>query len=106
MSNTVDEASLKAKEWCKKNKGWERICDIPDYTIYNKTFEELSKSEKKEWNEYHPSDPIGAWEEFGIKESKIRSGLIGSDGIFYNDIFEAIKNKMDFMTVMKTGKGK
>lgn len=104
MENTTEIAAIQAKNWCINNPGWQRICDIPDTSVYNIKFEELKTKERKYWEKSFPSDPEGAWKEFGIGGQKIKTGCIGANGKFYDDIIQAFTiDKQNIMTVYKTG---
>ncbi|WP_313643434.1 hypothetical protein [Pseudomonas sp.] len=43
---SVDQASQHAAEWCKRNPAWRRICDIPDISVFEKTYDEILKRER------------------------------------------------------------
>lgn len=84
---TVEQASEHAKNWCKKHKGWKRICDIDDSDNLYKTWDELNEKIKRSWiNEYGNYSAESAWLEFGRRPCKVPFGFITGKGEFYKDV--------------------
>ena len=100
--HTVDEAAKKALEWCKKHKGWQRICDIPDTDNLYKNWDELSPKERKPWiDDFGKLYAEDAWNAHGRKPCKVTYGFISGKGEFYKDILQ-IPPLHNFMMVFKT----
>jgi len=85
MQYTVENASDKAKAYCDKHPGWQRICDIEDSDSLSLKFKELPVRVQASWEAYYPSDPEGAWEEFGCGVSRHPFKFIcGAGGVYSN----------------------
>lgn len=65
MQYSTEDAANKAKAYCEKNKGWQRICDIENSDALMLAFEELPAKVQNAWKREYPSNPKGMWEEFG-----------------------------------------
>lgn len=100
-SYSVEQAAEHAVRWCSEHKGWERICDIDDSDSLYKTFDELPLRVRKSWEKEYPTDPQGAWEEWGHKPCKVKYGFISGKGEFYRDILK-VPRFHNLMMVFKT----
>lgn len=100
-SYTTDQAANKAKEWCQSNPGWERVCDIEDSDALYVSYNELSKKEKKGWEDQYPFDAEDAWAEFGTAKCKVPYGFITGKGEFYNEVI-SVPHGHQLMLVFKT----
>lgn len=67
---TVNDAKVKAEEYCKQHPDWELICNIEDTDTLSLSFSELPKSEQKQWRLRHHEHAEDAWSEFGIAPSR------------------------------------
>lgn len=100
-SYTTEQASSKALEWCKNNKGWKRICDIADSDNLYKTWDELPEKIKKSLiDEFGKYSAESAWREFGDSYCKVPFGFISGKGDFYDNILDVPKFH-NLMTVFK-----
>lgn len=100
---TTEQASEKAQEWCKKNKGWKRICDIENSDSLYKKWDELPKKIKNDWiNTYGENSAESAWKEFGDSYCKVSKGFITGKGEFYENVLDVPLNH-NLMTVYKVG---
>jgi len=98
---TAEQASQKALEWCKKHKGWQRICDIENSDSLYKTWDELSERIRKTWiEEFGKSCAESAWKEFGARPCKVPYGFITGKGEFYMDVLQ-VPRFHNLMTVYK-----
>lgn len=88
-SFTADDAAVKAIEWCEKHSGWKRICDIDDSDSLYKTWNDLSKKEKRPWiRDFGELGAEDAWRELGRKPCKVPYGFVTGKGEFYEDILK------------------
>jgi hypothetical protein len=97
---TVEQASQHAIAWCKRHPAWRRICDIPDYSVFMQTYDDIRKDERAYW------DTIGgeeAWKECGIRGSKVAVGFISGKGDFYDDVLK-VPRFHNLMTVFRVGR--
>lgn len=102
-SYTPEQASKLALEWCNKNKGWKRICDIADSDRLYKTWEEISAKERNKWiSAYGEYSAEAAWKEFGRAPCKVPFGYISGKGEFYDDILK-VPQWHNLMMVFKVG---
>lgn len=103
MINNLDKtASQKALEWCNKNPKWSRICDIPDTSIYQKKWEDLSKKEQQEWIDcYSEETAKDHWKECATDTCNVKTGFINHKGKFFDNILEVAKEPCGFMMVYK-----
>ena len=86
---STEQALKHAIDWCAKHPGWKRICDIPDTSNLYKTWDELSKKERNSWEtQYGSSSAESAWQEFGIRPCKVRTGYISGKGKFYRNALD------------------
>lgn len=100
---TTEQAAQEATEWCKKNPGWQRICDIPDHDSLYETWDELPARVKKYWERECRSDAEGAWREFGAARCKVKFGHVSGAGEFYKCILDVPRFHQGMM-VFKVGK--
>lgn len=98
---SVDDASRHAIQWCAQHHGWQRICDIPDSDSLYKKWGELSQKVQASWEHAYPSDPEGAWLEFGKAPCKVPYGFISGAGEFYKNILD-VPPLHNSMMVFKT----
>lgn len=102
MKDLNKTASQKALDWCKENKGWKRICDIEDISIYDKKWEDLLKCEQREWIDYYSEETAkDHWEECCLDKCLVKTGFITDKGIFFDNILDVMKQKCGFMKVYK-----
>lgn len=81
-----------AREWCCRNPGWRLICDIPDTESLYKTWQEMPKRYRDDWERIYHSDAESAWKEFGRAVCKVPYGFVGTDGVFYPEITDVPTN--------------
>lgn len=93
---TVEQASQHALEWCKQNRAWLRICDIPDIGAYYVQWDELSARDQKGWGSQY------AYEEFGTKRAKVEMGYITGKGEFKSSALD-VPLGHNLMTVVRVG---
>lgn len=102
-SYTTEQASQHAVEWCKKHKGWKRICDIENSDSLYYNWDEIEKKEKDYWiNSFGEYSAESAWREFGIAKCKVKKGYITGKGEFYKNILE-VPLFHNLMTILKVG---
>ena len=100
--NTTQNASLMAKEFCNKNKGWVRICDLEHDSeqLYQK-WGDLTKKEKQPWiDEWGNKLAQEAWEETGYSKCKVPMLMVDSWGNTYKG-FHEMKEIVNIMTIYK-----
>jgi hypothetical protein len=93
-------ASDQARAWCKRRKAWRLICDIPDSSIFSKTYQEMPQHVRDYW------DGCGGeemWIEFGAGEHRVNVGHIGESGYFYPTILEVTRYE-NTMMVFRTSR--
>lgn len=98
----MDLASEKAKEFCEKNKGWVRICDLESSDHLYQDWFDLPAKERKAITARYGTDAENAWREFGIKKCKVPNGFINSEGKFYPDM-PSIPYGTGLMMIFKIG---
>lgn len=99
-----EQASAHAKKWCAAHSGWQRICDIENSDALFKTWDELSKKVRKQWEKVYGHGAMNAWLEDGEKPCKVPYGFISGAGKFYRDSLK-IPHGHNMMTIFKTGRG-
>lgn len=99
---TTEDAFKAAIEWCAKNPGWQRICDIEDSDSLYFKFEELPKKEQAGWKKDYPGDYWYAWREFGCPVCKVKNGHVSGAGVFYDKITD-VPSDHGMMMVFKVG---
>jgi hypothetical protein len=87
-SYTTEQAAALALEWCNKNPGWKRICDIENSDDLYKTWHELSEKEQWTWIQEFRDRAEDAWLEFGRKPCKVPYGFISGKGEFYKNVLQ------------------
>lgn len=100
-SYSTEDASRHAVKWCEQHPGWQRICDIPDSSVLYKSWAELPKTIRASWEKNHPSDPEGAWLEFGRAPCKVPYGFVSGKGEFYKNVLD-VPQFHNSMMVFKT----
>lgn len=72
-----------ALEWCNKNIGWVRSCDIENIDSLYKTWDDLNSYEKNTWiNNFNLDGAREAWEQLANRPCKVDFGFINEDGEF------------------------
>ena len=94
------QAAEHAKEWCKKNPAWRRICDIPDHTVFEKTYDEIPKRERAYWDE---NGGESMWSEYGSAPTKVPTGFISGKGEFFESIHQ-VPLYHNMMMVFRVGR--
>lgn len=79
-------AAFAAEDWCKRNPGWVRICDIPsdqyEEAVYY-SWEKLPATQKRPWIRNYKHDAQAAWENYGRTGTyKVPAGYIDETGNF------------------------
>lgn len=98
---SFNEALERSLEWCKRNEGWERYCDIEDTDSLYLMWDDLPEETRNRWKEeYSEESAESMWEEFAYKIAKFPFGFISGKGEFYEDILRIPINH-NFMTVFK-----
>lgn len=96
---TFSDVLDKSLEWCIKNDGWKRICDIEDTDSLYYSWNELPSKIKSKWkNNFENAED--AWSEFGERVCKVPYGFVSDKGEFYNDILQ-VPRSHNFMMVFK-----
>jgi len=94
------QAAKHAEEWCKKNPEWRRICDIPDHTVFEKTYDEIPKRERAYWEKNGGEE---CWREFGTAKSKVLTGFISGKGEFFDHVLK-VPLHHNMMMVFRVGR--
>lgn len=97
---SVDQASQHAAEWCKRNPAWRRICDIPDISVFEKTYDEIPKRERAYWDKNGGEE---CWREFGTGGTKVPTGFISGKGEFFDHVLK-VPLHHNLMTVYRVGR--
>ncbi|MBI6940019.1 hypothetical protein JET76_01550 [Pseudomonas putida] len=97
---SVDQASQHAAEWCKRNPAWRRICDIPDISVFEKTYDEIPKRERAYWEKNGEEE---CWREFGAGGTKVPTGFISGKGEFFDHVLK-VPLHHNMMMVYRVGK--
>ncbi len=97
---SVDQASQHAAEWCKRNPAWRRICDIPDISVFEKTYDEIPKRERAYWEKNGGEE---CWREFGAGGTKVPTGFISGKGEFFDHVLK-VPLHHNMMMVYRVGK--
>lgn len=97
---SAKQAAEHAKEWCKKNPAWRRICDIPDISVFEKTYDGIPKRERAYWEKNGGEE---CWREFGTAKSKVPIGFISGKGEFFDHVLK-VPLHHNLMTVFRVGR--
>ncbi len=97
---SAEEASKHAAEWCKRNPAWRRICDIPDHSVFEKTYGEIPKRERAYWDRNGGEE---CWREFGTVGTKVATGFISGKGEFYDSVVK-VPLHHNLMMVFRVGR--
>lgn len=76
---TTRLAAEKALAWCEKHPAWMRLCDIDNIAQFYVQWHELSEKEKHLWGSE------SAYNDFGSKKPKVKTGFITDAGRFIDD---------------------
>lgn len=99
----IGQASEKAKEWCKRNPKWQRICDIEDSDSLMLSWNEIPRRDRLAWIHQYRDSAESAWREFSSHHPcRHRFGHIGDDGQFYGWVLD-LPPMMNSMMVFETG---
>jgi len=97
---SAEQASKHALEWCKRNPAWRRICDIPDHSVFEKTYNEIPKRDRAWWDKNGGEE---CWREFGIAGTKVPTGFISGKGEFYDSVLK-VPLHHNLMMVFRVGR--
>lgn len=101
--STVMQARERALEWCKRNRKWKRICDIPNSDSFTLSWNEIPKRDRAEWEQLYGHSAEDAWRELSCRNPcRHRYGFIGDDGNFYAEI-TLLPRLMNSMMVFEVG---